>query len=82
MLVIVIDILAENEPQVPFTGDQHPVQALAATRSTVVVTEVTRCFSHATHSQSGRSLGSWRFLVAMDAHPTMRTTRSEGRDQL
>jgi hypothetical protein len=26
----VIDVLAEDEPQMPFTGDQHPVQALAA----------------------------------------------------
>jgi hypothetical protein len=28
--VVVIDVLAKNQPQVPFTGDQHPVQALAA----------------------------------------------------
>jgi len=28
--VVVIDVLAENEPEMPFAGDQHPVQALAA----------------------------------------------------
>ncbi len=28
--VVVIDVLLENEPQVPLAGDQHPVQALAA----------------------------------------------------
>ena len=28
--VIVIGVLAEDQPQVPFAGDQHPVQALAA----------------------------------------------------
>jgi hypothetical protein len=27
---LVIDVLAENQPQLPFNGDQHPVQALAA----------------------------------------------------
>ena len=30
MRVVVIDVLAEDQPQVPFAGDQHPVQALAA----------------------------------------------------
>ncbi len=30
MLIVVIGILAEDQPQVPFAGDQHPVQALAA----------------------------------------------------
>jgi hypothetical protein len=30
MLVVVIDVLAEDQPQVPFAGYQHPVQALAA----------------------------------------------------
>ena len=29
MLVVVIDVLAQDQPQVPFAGDQHPVQALA-----------------------------------------------------
>ena len=28
--VVVIDILAQDQPQVPFADDQHPVQALAA----------------------------------------------------
>jgi hypothetical protein len=28
--VVMIDIFAQDQPQVPFTGDQHPVQALAA----------------------------------------------------
>jgi hypothetical protein len=28
--VVVIDILTEDQPQVPLVGDQHPVQALAA----------------------------------------------------
>jgi hypothetical protein len=28
--VVVIWVLGGNEPQVPFTGDQHPVRALAA----------------------------------------------------
>jgi hypothetical protein len=27
---VVIDVLAQDQPQVPFAGDQHPVQALAA----------------------------------------------------
>jgi hypothetical protein len=31
--VVVIDVLAEDQPQVPFTGDQHLVQALAASAS-------------------------------------------------
>ena len=30
MLVVVIGVLAQDQPQVPFTGDQHPVQALMA----------------------------------------------------
>ena len=30
MLVVVIGVLAQDQPQVPFAGDQHPVQALAA----------------------------------------------------
>jgi len=30
MDVVVVGILAQDQPQVPFTGDQHPVQALAA----------------------------------------------------
>jgi hypothetical protein len=30
MLVVVIDVLAEDQSQVPFAGYQHPVQALAA----------------------------------------------------
>ena len=28
--VVVIDVLIEDQPQVPFAGDQHPVQALPA----------------------------------------------------
>jgi hypothetical protein len=28
--VVVIDVLLEDEPQVPLAGDQHPVQAFAA----------------------------------------------------
>jgi hypothetical protein len=28
--VVAIDVLAGNEPEMPFAGDQHPVQALAA----------------------------------------------------
>ena len=28
--VVVIDLLVKDQPQVPFAGDQHPVQALAA----------------------------------------------------
>src|SRR5713226_803741 len=28
--VVVIGVLAEDEPEVPFTDDQHPVQALTA----------------------------------------------------
>src|SRR6266536_3306867 len=28
--VVVIGVLAGDEPQMPFTGDQHPVQAFAA----------------------------------------------------
>ena len=28
--VVMIDIFAQDQPQVPFTGDQHPVQELAA----------------------------------------------------
>jgi hypothetical protein len=28
--VVVIGVLTKDEPQMPFTGDQHPVQALAA----------------------------------------------------
>jgi len=27
---VVIGVLTKDEPQMPFTGDQHPVQALAA----------------------------------------------------
>ena len=27
--VVVIGVLAEDQPQVPLVGDQHPVQALA-----------------------------------------------------
>lgn len=30
MGVVVIDVLPENEPEMPLTRDQHPVQALAA----------------------------------------------------
>jgi len=30
MSVVVIDVFAQDHPQVPFAGDQHPVQALAA----------------------------------------------------
>ena len=30
MNVIVLDVLTQDQPQVPFAGDQHPVQALAA----------------------------------------------------
>jgi hypothetical protein len=30
MLVVVIDVLAEDQSQMPFAGDQHSVQALAA----------------------------------------------------
>jgi hypothetical protein len=30
MNVIVLDVLTQDEPQVPLAGDQHPVQALAA----------------------------------------------------
>jgi hypothetical protein len=30
MRIAVIGVLAEDQPQVPFAGDQHPVQALAA----------------------------------------------------
>src|SRR5260370_18501281 len=29
MNVIVLDVLTQNQPQVPLAGDQHPVQALA-----------------------------------------------------
>jgi hypothetical protein len=28
--VVMIGVLAEKQPQVPFAGDQHPVQAIAA----------------------------------------------------
>jgi hypothetical protein len=28
--VVVIDVLIKDQPQMPFAGDQHPVQALAA----------------------------------------------------
>jgi hypothetical protein len=28
--VVVIDVFAEDQPQVPFASDQHPGQALAA----------------------------------------------------
>jgi hypothetical protein len=28
--VVMVGVLAEDQPQVPFAGDQHPVQALAA----------------------------------------------------
>ena len=28
--ILLIDVLAQDQPQVPFAGDQHPVQALAA----------------------------------------------------
>jgi len=30
MSVVMIGVLAEDQPQVPFADDQHPVQALAA----------------------------------------------------
>jgi hypothetical protein len=30
MRIAVIGVLAEDQPQVPFASDQHPVQALAA----------------------------------------------------
>ena len=30
MAIVMIDVLAQDQPQVPFAGDQHPVQALAA----------------------------------------------------
>jgi len=30
MRVVVVGVLAEDQPRVPFAGDQHPVQALAA----------------------------------------------------
>jgi hypothetical protein len=30
MAAVMIDVLAQDQPQVPFAGDQHPVQALAA----------------------------------------------------
>ena len=30
MNVIVLGVLSQDQPQVPLTGDQHPVQALAA----------------------------------------------------
>jgi hypothetical protein len=30
MLVVMIGVLTEDQPQVPFAGEQHPVQALAA----------------------------------------------------
>ena len=30
MRIVVIGVLAEDQPQVPFASDQHPVQALAA----------------------------------------------------
>ena len=30
MNVIVLDVLAQDQPRVPLAGDQHPVQALAA----------------------------------------------------
>jgi hypothetical protein len=30
MQVVVIGVLAGDQPQVPFAGDEHPVQALAA----------------------------------------------------
>ena len=30
MSVVMIGVLAEDQPQVPLAGDQHPVQALAA----------------------------------------------------
>src|SRR6516164_3384992 len=30
MNVIVLDVLTQDQPQVPFAGDQHPVQALSA----------------------------------------------------
>ena len=30
MEIVVIHVFAEHQPKVPFTGDQHPVQALAA----------------------------------------------------
>jgi len=30
MAVVVIDVLVQDQPQVPFAGDQQPVQALAA----------------------------------------------------
>src|SRR6185437_11246714 len=29
MNVIVLDVIAQDQPQVPLAGDQHPVQALA-----------------------------------------------------
>jgi hypothetical protein len=29
MAVVMIDVLAQDQPQVPFAGDQHPVQALS-----------------------------------------------------
>jgi hypothetical protein len=30
MLIVVIDVLVQDQPQVPLTHDQHPVQALTA----------------------------------------------------
>jgi len=30
MNMVMIDVLAQNQPQMPFASDQHPVQALAA----------------------------------------------------
>jgi hypothetical protein len=30
MRIVVIDVLTEDQPQVPFAGDQHLAQALAA----------------------------------------------------
>jgi hypothetical protein len=30
VLIVVVGVLGQDQPQVPFAGDQHPVQALAA----------------------------------------------------
>ena len=38
--VVVIGILGQDQPRVPFPGDRHPVQALAASTVPVGATEI------------------------------------------
>src|SRR5215472_4369935 len=79
MRVVVIDILAQDQSQVPFAGDQHPVQALAAGTAAPRRSDQARTASCATSRiTSGLSLVLPTSLVACSRALTRIFNRRDG----